>query len=50
MSLFSHNDEGMILKADLNLGDVPENIMSNLKLQLKVYFQIKLILKLRKEM
>ena len=31
MSLFSHNHEGMILKADLNLGDVPENIMSEFK-------------------
>ena len=48
MSLFSHNDEGMILKADLNLGDVPENIMSEFKTAVESVFSNKINIKIEK--
>ena len=48
MSLFSHNDEGMILKADLNLGDVPENIMSEFKTTVESVFSNKINIKIEK--
>ena len=48
MSLFSHNDEGMILKADLNLGDVPENIMSEFKTTVESIFSNKINIKIEK--
>ncbi len=48
MSLFSHNDEGMILKADLNLGDVPENIMSEFKTTVESIFSSKINIKIEK--
>ena len=48
MSLFSHNDEGMILKAGLNLGDVPENIMSEFKTTVESIFSNKINIKIEK--
>ena len=48
MSLFSHNDEGMILKAGLNLGDVPENIMSEFKTTVESIFLNKINIKIEK--
>ena len=48
MSLFSHNDEGMILKADLNLGEVPENIMSEFKTTVESIFSNKINIKIER--
>ena len=48
MSLFSHNNEGMILKADLNLGEVPENIMSEFKTAVESIFSNKINIKIEK--
>ena len=48
MSFFSHNDEGMILKADLNLGEVPENIMSEFKTTVESIFSNKINIKIEK--
>ena len=48
MSFFSHNDEGMILKADLNLGEVPENIMSEFKTSVESIFSHKVNIKIEK--
>ena len=45
---FSHNDEGMILKADLNLGEVPENIMSEFKASVESIFSHKINIKIEK--
>ena len=48
MSLSSHNDEGMILKSDLNLGEVPENIMSEFKTTVESIFPNKINIKIEK--
>ena len=48
MSLFLHNNEGMILKADLNLGEVPENIMSEFKTAVESIFSNKINIKIEK--
>ena len=48
MSLFSHNEEGMILNADLNLADVPENIMTEFKTTLESIFSEKVNIKIEK--
>ncbi len=48
MSLLSHNDEGMILKADLNLGEVPENIMSEFKTTVESILSNKINIKIEK--
>ena len=48
MSLFLHNDEAIILKADLNLGEVPENIMSEFKTAVERVFLSKINIKIEK--
>ena len=48
MSLLLHNDEGMILKADINLGELPENIMSEFKITLESIFLNKINIKIEK--
>ena len=48
MSLFLHNNEGMIFKADLNLGEVPENIMSEFKTAVESIFSNKINIKIEK--
>ena len=48
MSLFLHNDEAIILKADLNLGEVPENIMSEFKTAVESIFSNKINIKFEK--
>ena len=48
MSLSSHNDECMILKSDLNLGEVPENIMSEFKTTVESIFPNKINIKIEK--
>ena len=48
MSLLLHNDEGMILKADINLGEVPENIMSEFKTTVESIFLNKINIKIEK--
>ena len=48
MSLFLHNNEGMIFKADLNLGEVPENFMSEFKTAVESIFSNKINIKIEK--
>ena len=48
MSLFLHNNEDMIFKADLNLGEVPENIMSEFKTAVECIFSNKINIKIEK--
>ena len=48
MSLSFHNDEAMILKADINSDDIPENIMLEFKSALESKFLNKIDIKIEK--
>ena len=48
MSLSSHNDKTMTFIADINLGNVPENIMSEFKIAIESKFLRKIDIKIEK--
>ena len=48
MSLSSHNDKTMTFIADTNLGNVPENIMSEFKIAIESKFLNKIDIKIEK--